>query len=83
MMVSTSNILSVTEANKNFSKVTKKAHEHGDTIIFKRNKPAYIVIDIEKMGAKFLAEYEVIKLKLLADALLVEYKDAYDELAKW
>jgi antitoxin Phd len=82
MMISSNRIVSVTEANQNFTKVTQTAHKFGDTIIFKRNKPAYVLFDIEQMGEEFIHEYEKLKLKYMSERLMVEYNEAYSELAK-
>jgi len=82
MIISTNKIVSMTAANQNFNKVAKNASEYGDTIIFRRNKPAYILVDIDKMGNDFIKEYEKLKLKHLSDQLLNEYEIAYKKLAK-
>lgn len=82
MMISTNKIISITDANQNFTKVTKIANKYGDTVIFKRNKPAYIIFDIEKMGPKFIEAYEELKLKHISEQLLKEYDVAYKTLAK-
>lgn len=83
MMISTNKIISITEANQNFTKVAKNANKYGDTVIFKRNKPAYVLFDIEKMGEDFIKEYEKLKFKYISENLLKEYDVAYKELAKW
>lgn len=82
MLISTEKIISITEANQNFTKVTKTANKYGDTIIFKRNKPAYVLFDIEKMGPEFTEAYEALKLKHISEQLLKEYDVAYKALAK-
>lgn len=82
MMISTHKIISITEANQNFTNVTKIANKFGDTVIFKRNKPAYVLFDIEKMGEGFIREYEKLKFKYISENLLKEYDIAYKELAK-
>ena len=82
MMILADKIVSITEANQNFSGVTKKANKYGDTVIFKRNKPAYILIDIEKMGPEFVEAFEALKAKHISEQLLKEYDVAYKALAK-
>lgn len=47
MMINTSTIVSATEANQNFSRVTRIADANGQAVIFKNNKPKYLLIDIE------------------------------------
>jgi antitoxin Phd len=82
MMISTNKIVSITEANQNFSKVANHATKFGDAVIFKRNKPVFILLDIQTMGPSFIKEYEKLKFKYLSENLLKEYADAYKELAK-
>ena len=82
MMISTNKIVSITEANQNFSKVANHATKFGDAVIFKRNKPVFILLDIQTMGPNFIKEYEKLKFKYLSENLLKEYADAYKELAK-
>jgi antitoxin Phd len=82
MMISTNKIVSITEANQNFTKVANNATKFGDTVIFKRNKPVFILLDIQTMGPSFIKEYEKLKVKYLSENLLKEYADAYKELAK-
>ncbi len=82
MMITSNRIISITEANQNFTKVTKTANKYGDTVIFKRNKPAYVIFDIEKMGEDFVNEYEKLKAKYISEQLLKEYEVAYKVLAK-
>ena len=83
MIITSNRIVSITEANQNFSKVVKNATKYGDTVIFKNNKPVYVIFDINKMGPEFIKEYEQLKFKYMSDNLLVEYEEAYKELAKW
>lgn len=61
MIIRTNQIVSITEANQNFNQVLKKAKSTGDVVIFKRNKPAYIIVDINAVGEAFLKDYETIK----------------------
>ena len=82
MLFTSNRMVSVTEANQNFNKVAKNAKKLGDTVIFKHNKPTYVLFDIETMGEAFLAEYEKLKMKYLSEALIEEYKEAYKVLVK-
>lgn len=82
MYIASNKIVSMTEANQNFTKVAKSAQIYGDTVIFRRNKPAFILFDINKMGEDFMKEYEKIKIRYASENLLNEYEVAYKELAK-
>ena len=46
MNIESKSIISVTAANQNFSELTKMVEENGEAVIFKRNKPRYMMIDI-------------------------------------
>lgn len=45
MMVDTKNLVPMTEANQNFSRVVRMVDESGLAVILKNNKPRYIVVD--------------------------------------
>ena len=82
MFISTKNIVTITEANQQFNKVTKTASKYGDAIIFKHNKPTYVVFDIAKMGKEFVEEYEKLRIKFISSKVMDEYAEAYEALAK-
>lgn len=48
MTIDTDTMISITEANQNFSRVTKLVDEHGAAVILKNNVPRYLVIDFSK-----------------------------------
>ena len=81
MYIDTNTIFSMTQANQNFSQVAKTAEEKGEAIIFKNNKPKYIVIDVEKSGPLLeLSEDE--KIDIVAKRILEKYLSAFKELAE-
>ena len=49
MMISTDTLISITEANQNFSKVARLVDEKGAAVIMKNNAPKYIVIEFSKI----------------------------------
>ncbi len=49
MLIDSKQIVSMTEANQNFSKVVRMTEETGCTVIFKNNKPKFVLVDIEAM----------------------------------
>ena len=83
MTVNTNTLVAMTEANQNFSKVTRLVDDEGIAVILKNNKPKYIVVNFD--------EYDVIKtarenrkkmIDAAADDLIRENMDALLELAK-
>lgn len=81
MNINTDQIVSISEANRNFSKVARMAESMGEIIIFKNNKPKYKLIDLEhELEASGLSEDELIDAA--AERILKKYKKAFEELAK-
>ena len=80
MNIDTKTIVSVTEANQNFSRVARIADSHGQAVIFKNNKPKYILYDIENSPIIEMTDDE--KIDFVAARILKQYKPAFLELAK-
>ena len=80
MQINTNAIVSVTEANQNFSRVTRIAEKNGQAVIFKNNRPKYIVIDLDSSPMLDLTDDE--KIDIVAARILKKYKPAFEELAK-
>jgi antitoxin Phd len=62
MNIDTKLIVSMTEANQNFTKVVRIVNENGMAVIMKNNKPRYLVVsfseydEIQKLRRKVIAE---------------------------
>ena len=80
MTVDTNTMISITEANQNFSKVTRVVDEHGTAVILKNNVPRYLVIDFSKAEEQKVASAE--DLAAISDRLIAQNMEAYKELAK-
>ncbi len=78
MKIDTNNLVSITEANQNFSKVVKAVEQNGNVIILKNNKPQYVVSKFDEN--KFSADMEI--LAVIAKMILTEHSNAFKELAK-
>ena len=81
MLVNTQKIVSISEANQNFSKIAKLVDEDKSVIIMKNNKPKYILLDFDEFSKEVISEEE--KLDTIADRILFENFEAFKELAKW
>ena len=80
MTIDTNNLVSITEANQNFSKVARLVDEKGAAVILKNNVPRYILMEFseaEKMQAAADEDVEAISKRLIA-----KYAEAYKELTK-
>ncbi len=80
MQINTNTIVSVTEANQNFSRVTRIVEKNGQAVIFKNNRPKYMVIDLESSPMLELTDDE--KIDIVAARVLKRFKPAFEELAK-
>lgn len=80
MNINTKQIVSISEANQNFSKIARMADKYGELYIFKNNKPQYKLIDIESDTAIEMSDDE--KIDFVAARILNLYRPAFEELAK-
>ena len=80
MTINSNQILSATEVNQNFSKATKMVERTGSVVIFKNNKPRYMLVDIESNPVLDLTDDE--KIDIVARRILNKYRRAFEELAK-
>lgn len=80
MTVDTDTMISITEANQNFSKVTRMVDEHGTAVIMKNNVPRYLVIDFSKADKEKAASTE--DVMEISERLIKQNMQAYEGLAK-
>ena len=80
MLINTSDLISLTEANQNFSKVARTVDEKGSAIILKNNKPRYIVIDFKKLEQMGISVNKT--LESVASEILQDNIGAFKELAR-
>ena len=80
MMINTNAIVSASEANQNFSRVARIADAQGQAVIFKNNRPKYLLVDIEATPYFDMTDDE--KIDFVAARILKEHKAAFLELAK-
>ena len=80
MTIDTNTMVSITEANQNFSKVTRVVVKHGTAVILKNNVPRYLVIDFSKAEAQKIADVE--DVATISERLIKQNMEAYKELAK-
>ena len=80
MTVKTNTLVSITEANQNFSRVARIVDENGSAIILKNNVPRYLVIEFNQAEAVQAApDEDVLKI---SERLIAKNREAYEELAK-
>ena len=80
MNINMRDIVSISEANQNFSRVARMADKSGTIYIFKNNKPKYKLVDLETDSAIEMTDDE--KIDFVAARVLKQYRAAFEELAK-
>ncbi|HHX92337.1 MAG TPA: type II toxin-antitoxin system Phd/YefM family antitoxin [Clostridiales bacterium] len=80
MQINTNNLVSITEANQNFSRVARLVDENGSAVILKNNVPRYILMEFSQFQKEeFAGEEEV---DIVAKRILSKNRRAFEELAK-
>ena len=80
MTIDTKTLISISEANQNFSKVARLVDECGSAVILKNNVPRYLVIDFIKAEQETTASDE--DVLSISKRLMEQNKEAYEVLAK-
>ena len=80
MIINPDNLVSITEANQNFSRVARMVDENGAAIILKNNIPRYVLIEFSQLETEQQAADE--DVLSISRRLLAKNKEAYEVLAK-
>ena len=80
MKVNTNALVSITEANQNFSKVARLVDENGSAVILKNNTPRYLIVEFSKAENMQTANYE--DILSISKKLIDKNKEAYKVLAE-
>ena len=80
MMVNTDTMVSISEANQNFSRVARIVDEKGTVVIMKNNAPRYLLIDFSQVESMQAAQDD--DVFAVSARLIDKNRKAYEELAK-
>lgn len=80
MVIDTSNLVSITEANQNFSRVARMVDESGAVVILKNNAPRYLLVEFNSAEEAVLASNG--DVAAASKYLIDKNRKAYEELAK-
>lgn len=80
MMINSNAMVSITDANQNFSKVARLVDECGSAVILKNNVPRYLIIEFSQAEQMQAAADE--DIMQLSARLIQQNRSAYEELAK-
>lgn len=80
MVINTDNLVSITEANQNFSRVTRMVDENGAAVILKNNVPRYVLMEFSQVEDEQQAKDE--DILEISKRLITKNKQAYEVLAK-
>ena len=80
MVINTDNLVSITEANQNFSRVARMVDENGAAVILKNNVPRYVLMEFSQVEDEQQAKDE--DILGISKRLISKNKQAYEVLAK-
>ena len=84
MIVDTNNLISITEANQNFSKVARLVDEKGSVVILKNNVPnnvpRYMIVEFSLAAEEQMASDE--DVMDISRRLIEKNRQAYEVIAK-
>ena len=80
MNINIENLVSISEANQNFSRVARLVDEKGTAIILKNNAPRYVLLDYSLFRQNVVADDG--DVDAAASRILAKHIKAFEELAK-
>lgn len=80
MKINTDNLVSISEANQNFSRVARLVDENGAAIILKNNVPRYVLLEFSQFQKDEIAGED--EVGQIAQRILTNNRRAFEELAK-
>ena len=80
MKIDSNTIISISEANQNFSKVARLVDQFGSAVIMKNNIPRYVIMEFEQADAiQQAADKDILAS---SEKLMQRNRHVYKELAK-
>ena len=79
MFVDTRDMVSLTEANQNFSRVARMVDQRGSVVILRNNVPRYVVLDYAQLEAGAPSDADVLSA---GARFIAKHHAAFEELAK-
>ena len=80
MNVNTKTMVSISEANQNFSKVARLVDQYGSAVILKNNSPRYLILEFNQADEHLSAQTD--DVLAISENLITRNKAVYEELAK-
>ena len=80
MNINIENLVSISEANQNFSRVARLVDEKGTAIILKNNAPRYVLLDYSLFRQTTVADD--MDVDAAASRILAKHIKAFEALAK-
>ena len=80
MNINTKNMVSITEANQNFSRIARMVDENGSILVLKNNAPRYLIIEYSIAEQEEHADDE--DIMELSKRLIAKNMEAYKVLAE-
>ena len=81
MNINVDNLVSITEANQNFSRVARLVDEKGTAVILRNNAPRYVLIDYSLLKQDNTIADDT-DIDNIATRMLAKHIKAFEELAK-
>ena len=78
MTIDTNTMVSISEANQNFSIVARLVDEKGSAVILKNNVPRYLIIDFSKANDDIVASDD--DVLSISKKLIAQNKEAYEAI---
>jgi antitoxin Phd len=80
MQINTNNLVSITEANQNFSRVARMVDKNGAAVILKNNTPRYVILEYSQFQSSEFSDDATVQE--IGESIVKRHLVAFEELAK-
>ena len=80
MLMDTANLVSITEANQNFSRIARMVDERGSVVIMRNNVPQYVLVGFGQLQRDGAFDDEDVATP--GKRLIADHRHAFETLAQ-
>ena len=80
MTININNLVSLSDANRNFSKLARMVDENGAAVILRNNVPRYVLLEISQFQKEEFPDNATVQE--IGEAIVKKHLPAFKELAK-
>jgi len=80
MLIDTKSLVSISEANRNFSQVARLVDKRGSVVVMRNNTPSYVILTFDEYQQH--VAFNDAEATALGQQIIRQHRNAFDQLAQ-